>query len=47
MQRLKSLSYRLIAIAAGIAQAVVTSFGGGNGDPAVLHETIPSTEKRK
>jgi hypothetical protein len=25
-------------VAVDIAQAIVTIFGGGNGDPAVLHE---------
>jgi hypothetical protein len=38
MQTMKRWFYRLAAVAVEIAQAIVTIFGGGNGDPTVLHE---------
>ena len=33
---------RFVAFAVDIAQSIVASLGGGNGDPTVLHEPVKS-----
>jgi hypothetical protein len=38
MRTLKRWLYRLSAVAVDISQSIVAGFGGGNGDPTVLHE---------
>lgn len=51
MRSLTPLINRLAMFAADIAQSIVAGFGGGNGDPTVLHEPIVSPrtppQKRK
>lgn len=39
---LKPVLSRLAAFAIDIAQSIVASLGGGNGDPTVLHEPVKS-----
>ena len=42
MCNLKPVLNRLAAFAVDIAQSIVASLGGGNGDPTVLHEPVKS-----
>jgi hypothetical protein len=39
MSMLKRAIVRIAPIVADIAQSIIAGFGGGNGDPAVLHES--------
>lgn len=38
--------YRCMVIAAELAQLVVTTFGGGNGDPDVISKSSRTPRKR-
>jgi hypothetical protein len=44
MRNLEPLLNRLATFAVGIAQSIVSSFGGGNGDPTLLHEPAESSD---
>jgi len=46
MRLLRSFVYRVAMVAADLAQAVTTGFGGGNGDPAKLAERVPAPTRR-